>query len=117
MSTTENTRPRLGLGLVVLLVVLTVANVAGLVLGVSVWSAETTYGGDLGSLELLSILVTVVALTGLAGAWLRRPWGPRLYLAVQVAGLLFLLFTAPGAIALPTFVPLLLAGLLWFLAR
>jgi hypothetical protein len=27
-----------------------------------------------------------------------------------VAGLLFLLFTAPGAITSPTFVPLLLAG-------
>lgn len=117
MSTTENTRSRLGPGLVVLLVVLTLANVAGLVLEVSAWSWETTYGGDLGVLALLSILTTAVALAGLAGAWLRRPWGPPLYFAVQVAGLLCLVFAAPGAITLPTFMPLLLAGLLWFLAR
>ncbi|MBB4909634.1 hypothetical protein [Actinophytocola algeriensis] len=116
MTATENPRPRLRPGFTALLVIVTVANVAALVLAVAAWSEESTYGGDLTGLGMLSILVTVAALAGIAGAWLRRPWGPPLYFAAQAMGFLFLLFAAPDAITLFTFVPLALAGLLWFLA-
>jgi hypothetical protein len=116
MSTTENTRPRLRPGLIVLLVIVTVANVLALVIAVEAWYDETSHGGDLAGLAVLSLLLTVVALAGIAGAWLRRPWGPPLYFAAQALGFLILLFAAPEAITLLTFVPLALAGLLWFLA-
>ena len=116
MTTTENTRARLRPGLVVLLVVVTVANVFALVLAVQTWYDEMAYGGDLAGPAMLSLLVKTAALAGVAGAWLRRQWGPPLYFAAQVMGFLFLLFAAPEAIGPLTFVPLLLAGLLWFLA-
>jgi hypothetical protein len=115
MSTTENTRLRPGV--IVLLVVVTIANVLALVLAVEAWHDETTHGGDLAGLAMLSLLVTVAALAGITGAWLRKPWGPPLYFAAQAMGFLFLLFAAPDAIGLLSFVPLLLAGLLWYLAR
>jgi hypothetical protein len=116
MSMTETTRPRLRPGLIVLLVIVTLANLLALVIAVEAWYDETTHGGDLAGLAMLSLLLTVVALAGIVGAWLRRPWGPPLYFAAQAMGFLFLLVAAPDAITLLTFVPLVLAGLLWFLA-
>lgn len=112
----EHTRPRLGPGLIVLLVVVTVANLLALGVAIEAWHDDTTHGGDLAGLAMLSLLVTVAALAGIVGAWLRRSWGPPLYFAAQAMGFLFLLFAAPDAIGPLTFVPLLLAGLLWFLA-
>lgn len=116
MSTTEDTRPGLRPGLIVLMVIVTVANLFALWIAVEAWYDETTHGGDLAGLAMLSMLVTVAALAGITGAWLRRAWGPPLYFAAQAMGFLFLLFAAPDAITPLTFVPLLLAGLLWFLA-
>lgn len=116
MSTTENTRPRLRPGLIVLLVIVTVANVLALVIAAEAWYDEMAHGGDLAGLAVLSLLMTVAALAGIVGAWLRRSWGPPLYFAAQAMGFLFLLLAAPEAITLLTFVPLALAGLLWFLA-
>lgn len=115
-ESSENTRPGLRPGLVVLLVVITVANLFALVIAAQAWYDETTHGGDLAGIAMLSLLVTVAALAGLTGAWLRRSWGPPLYFAAQVMGFLFLLFAAPEAIGPLSLVPLLLAGLLWFLA-
>ena len=114
MSTTE--KARLRPGVIVLLVIVTIANVAAVVLAIDAWSVETSHGGDLGGLLMLSLLVTVVALVGIVGAWLQKRWGPPLYFATQAMGFLFLLFAAPDAITLFTFAPLVLAGLLWFLA-
>jgi len=116
MSTTENTRPRLRPVLVVLLVIVTIANVSALVLAVAGWSGETTYDSGLVDYAMFSVLLAVAALVGIAGAWQRRSWGPPLYFATQALGFLFLLFAAPDAIGTLTFVPLVLAGLLWFLA-
>jgi hypothetical protein len=116
MSTTENTRSRLRPGLIVLLVVVTVANVFALVIAGGTWYDEMVHGGDLAGIAALSMLVTVAALAGIAGAWRRRAWGPPLYAAAQAMGFLFLLFAAPEAITPLTVVPLALAGLLWFLA-
>lgn len=111
----------MGTGLIVLLVVITLANILALVIGIQAWYDEATHGGELDDLPMLAAVVTtfgaVVALAGIAGTWLRRKWGPPVYAGVQAAALLFLLVAAPEALGLFNFVPLLLAGLLWWLAN
>lgn len=116
MSTAERARPRLGPGLVVLLVVITVANLLALVIAVEAWYDEMDHGGDLVAPAALSAGLAVVALVGIGGAWSRQTWGPPLYLATQVLALVFALAAAPEALGPLFFVPLLLAGLLWLLA-
>jgi hypothetical protein len=107
----------MGAGLLVLLIVLTVANVASLVLTWGSWTAVSRDGGGLVDHDTLPLLASVIALVGLGGAWLMRSWGPPLYFATQALAFLFLVFAAPGAISLFTVMPVLLAGLLWFLSR
>ena len=116
MSTAERARPRLGPGLVVLLVVITVANLLALVVAVGAWYDEVDHGGDLVALAALSSGLAVVALIGVGGAWFRQKWGPPLYFAAQVLALVFVLAAAPEALGPLSFVPLFLAGLLWLLA-
>lgn len=112
-------RTKLGAGVIVLLVFISIANVLGLVIGVGVWGDEATHGGELDDLAMqaavATTLLSVVALVGIGGAWARRKWGPRTYFGAQAAGFLFAL--ALGAVGLLSFVPLLLAGLLWRFAE
>jgi hypothetical protein len=115
MTAKQAARPKLGAGVVVLLVIISVANVFALVLTVEAWQDEASHGGDLQGMAAFSALLTVIALVGVAGAWLRRTWGPGLYFGAQATGFVFLLIAAPSAISLLSFVPLLLAGLLWLL--
>jgi len=120
MTTSADTaRPRLGAGVIVLLVFISIANVLGLVIGIGAWEDEATHGGDLEDVTMqaavATTLLSVVALVGIGGAWARRKWGPRTYLGAQAVGFLFAL--ALGAVSLLSFVPLLLAGLLWRFAE
>lgn len=109
--------PRLGPGIVVLLVIITLANVFALAVGVMAWRDEAKYGGDLQGFLAIATLLVVVALVGIAGAWASKEWGATLYLGAQGTGFALTLFAAPEAIGLLSFVPLLLAGLLWLLTR
>jgi hypothetical protein len=109
--------PRLGPGIVVLLVIITLANVFALAVGVMAWQDEATHGGDLQAFLAIGTLLTVVALVGIGGAWARREWGATLYLGAQVTGFALTLFVVPAALGPLSFVPLLLAGLLWLLTR
>jgi hypothetical protein len=121
MSTSADAvaKPRLGAGVIVLLVFVSVANVVALAIGIGAWEDEATHGGDLEDLAMqaavATTLLSIVALVGIGGAWARRRWGPRTYLGAQAAGVLFALVL--GAVGLLSFVPLLLAGLLWWLAE
>jgi hypothetical protein len=119
MATRTVSRPRLGAGLAVLLGVVTVANLAALVLTVMAWVDEVDHGAELGdpalNLAVIGTLLSAAALVGVAAAWARRIWGPRLYVAAQVIG--FVLILALGAVGPLTFVPLLLAGVLWLVAE
>jgi hypothetical protein len=116
MATTERPRPRLGPGLIVLLVVISIANLLALAIIATALYDEVDHGGEVTGVAVLSLLTAVAALAGIAGAWARATWGPPLYFAAQATGFLVVLFAAPDAIGLLSFVPLLLAGLLWFLA-
>jgi hypothetical protein len=110
----------MGTGLIVLLVFVTLANVLALGIGIEAWYDEATHGGELDDLPMLGAVIatfgSVVALAGIAGAWLRRKWGPPVYAGVQASALLFVLVAAPEALSVFSFVSLLLAGLLWWLA-
>lgn len=119
MTTTPPTTPayRLRPGLIVLLAIISVANVLALVIAIGAWSDEASHGGDLEGLAILSTGLAVVALVGIGGAWARREWGPPLYFGAQVTGFLLVLFTMPDAIGPLSLVPLVLAGWLWALAR
>jgi hypothetical protein len=108
---------RLGPGIVVLLVIITLANVFALAVGVMSWRYEATHGGDLQGFLAIGTLLTVVALVGVAGAWARREWGATLYLGAQATGLALTLFAMPAALGPLSLVPLLLAGLLWLCTR
>lgn len=107
--------PRLGSGLIVLLTIVSIANVLALVLAVGMWQDEVSHGGDLVGLAVFSTGLTVAALVGIGGAWARREWGPPLYFGAQAVG--FVLALAVGVVGVMSFVPLLLAGVLWALAR
>lgn len=117
MSTVNEGRAKLRPALVVLLVFVTIANVAALALTVMAWQDELSHGGDLAGLMVFASLLTVIGLVGIGGAWARRSWGPPLYFGAQATGFLLTLVAAPSAIGPLTFVPLVLAGLLWALSR
>lgn len=109
----------MGAGLIVLLSLLTLANVAELVL--VFWTGSD--GAMLGSsvvdddptLWLLDLGVVLVALIALGGAWFCRKWGSRLYLALQLMSFLFALVS--GMVGMGMLVPLALAGLLFFIGE
>jgi hypothetical protein len=111
----------MSIGLIVLLGFVTLANGGALWLGIDTWYDEASQGGEIDDLPMLAAVVTtfgaVIALTGIAATWFRRKWGPPLYAGVQAAAFLFVLVAAPEALGLLNFVPLLLAGLLWWLAN
>ncbi|XVS61348.1 hypothetical protein ACQPYE_23925 [Actinosynnema sp. CA-299493] len=104
-------RVRKGGGIVVLLVLMTLANALVLVLGVVGWVDEVDHGAEWGddSLRLVVLLtaVSLVAVVGLVGAWFTRKWGPRLYVLTSGFSLLFGLLVSGGA----GFSPLNLVGL------
>ncbi|QQQ73768.1 hypothetical protein IOD16_21175 [Saccharothrix sp. 6-C] len=112
-NTTLRAEPRVkkGGGIVVLLVLMTLANALVLVLGVVSWVDEVDHGADWGDdpLRLVVLLtsVSVVAVVGLLGAWFTRKWGPRLYVLTAGFSLLFGLLVSGGA----GFSPLNLVGL------
>ncbi|ROP42355.1 hypothetical protein [Saccharothrix texasensis] len=112
-NTTLRAEPRVkkGAGIVVLLVLMTLANALVLVLGVVSWVDEVDHGAEWGDgpLRLVVLLtsVSVVAVVGLLGAWFTRKWGPRLYVLTAGFSLLFGLLVSGGA----GFSPLNLVGL------
>jgi hypothetical protein len=63
------------------------------------------------------MLLAVIGLAGIGGAWAMREWGATLYLGAQATAFALTLFTMPDAIGPLSFVPLLLAGVLWLLTR
>jgi hypothetical protein len=117
MTVSKAERSRLSAGLVVLLAVISLANVFALVVALMLWEDEASHGGDLVGLAVFSALLSVIGLVGIGGAWARREWGPTLYLGAQATGLVFVLIAQPAALGPLTFVPLLLAGVLWALTR
>ncbi len=113
MTTTP--APRLRPGLIVLLTIVSIANVIGLVLTIELWHDEASHGGDLVGLAGTTTVLTVGALIGIGGTWARQDWGPPLYFGAQAVA--FVLALALGVVGVVSFVPLLLAGALWALAR
>jgi hypothetical protein len=115
--TVSKAETRRGPVLVVLLVIVSVVNLLALAIGVEAWYDEAAHGGDLQGLRAIGTLLAAIGLAGIAGAWARREWGATLYLGAQCTGFALTLFTMPETIGLLSFVPLLLAGLLWLLTR
>jgi hypothetical protein len=111
-TTARHAEPRAkkGAGIVVLLVLMTLANVLVLVFGVVGWVDEVDHGAEWGddSLQVVVLLtlVSLVAVIGLAGAWFTRKWGPRLYVLTAGFSLLFGLVISGGE----GFSPLSLVG-------
>src|SRR5262245_64607713 len=114
---TAKAETRRGPGLVVLLVIASLANLFALAVGIMAWYDEATHGGDLQGLRAIGTLLAVIALVGIAGAWAMREWGATLYLGAQATAFVLTLFAVPDAIGPLSFVPLLLAGVLWLLTR
>lgn len=125
-TTAENSTGRtarrapMATGLVVLLAFVTLANGAALWRGIVTWYDEATHGGELDDLPMLGAVVAtfgaVLALACITATWLRRRWGPPAYLGVQAAAFVFVIVVAPEALSVFSFISLLLAGLLWWLA-
>lgn len=61
---------------------------------------------------VFSMIVTVVGLVGLGGAWATRKWGPRLYLAAVLLDRLAALIAVPESFTPITIVGVLLAVVL-----
>lgn len=114
-SMTTTPVPRLRPGLIVLLTIVSIANAFGLVLAIEMWHDEVSHGGDYVGLAVFTTGLTVLALVGIGGAWARRDWGPPLYFGAQAVG--FLLALVVGVVGFVSFMPLLLAGVLWAMAR
>ena len=112
-TTARQAEPRAGksAGIIVLLVLMTLANALMLVVGAASWVDEVDHGAEWGddSLQLVVLLtlLSLVAVVGLAGAWFTRKWGPRLYVLTAGFGLLFGLLVSGGA----GFSPLNVVGL------
>ena len=102
-------RPRRSARITVLLSVLTLVNAGGLVLATYLLAEAGRHSRD-GETGLLafSVVVAVVGLVGLGGAWSLRKWGPRVYLAAIVVDRIVALIALPDV----TTVPVLLGGLL-----
>ncbi len=101
-------RPRKSTGMVVLLVVLTLANSLSLLVGLMGWADEVEHGAEMDEPLLQAFvfgsLISVVALVGIGGAWATRIWGPRLYAGCVVVSVLMSVFILHG------FSPLSLIG-------
>lgn len=118
MTVSKAGRARLGVGMVVFLGLLTVANVLALAMAIMLWVDEVDHGGDLVGLAVFSALLSVIGLIGAGGAWARREWGPTLYLGAQATVVVFVLIAAPTPSTLgPPMFMLALAGMLWLLTR
>jgi hypothetical protein len=111
-------RVKKGAGMIVLLVLVSLANAFVLVLSVGAVADAAEHGDeDLLPLLLLSTGLTVVAVVGLVGAWLTRKWGPRLYVGVAGVSLVLGLVIAEGAISPFSLVGVALAVGLWLTAE
>jgi hypothetical protein len=89
-------RPRKSTGVVVLLVLLTIGNIVALIMVFAAWADLGSHGDDQAAgLLVFSVILALVALTGLGGAWATRKWGPRLYLGAVVLDRVVALVAAP----------------------
>jgi hypothetical protein len=110
-------RTKKSAGAVVLLTLMTLSNVLVLVLGVSAWADAIDHGDeDLMLPAALTVIVSVVAIVALGGAWFTRLWGPRVYVVLAGAGLIL------GIIVSHAFSPLSLVSVglavaLWLIAE
>ncbi|NIJ11130.1 hypothetical protein FHU38_001474 [Saccharomonospora amisosensis] len=106
----------LGKPVVVLLTLLTLANVYAMVSGVALVADEFEHGRELDDLStrlaVLSLVEAVVSLAFLTAAWLRRLWGVHAYLAVKVVMVLLISVAARQFVPL-ALLPALLGVLLW----
>ncbi|MCT2583449.1 hypothetical protein [Actinophytocola gossypii] len=100
-----------------LLALVTAANGLALVLNIDGWVRRASGPGSVGEAVLnpasVGTALSVVALVGIVGTWLRRTWGPPLYFATQTIGFVLHLVVGAGLVGA---VPLALAGLLWWSA-
>ena len=102
-------RPRLTTGLIVLLAALTLVNVAALVVITIGLQNAVDHGDEDGAgLGIFGLVVNLVCLVALGGAWCARRWGPRLYLAAVVVDRLAVLVVMPAAF----FAPAVILGLI-----
>lgn len=119
----ESTEPRAGkgAGTIVLLVLLSIANVLTLGLAVTTWIDEVDHGAEFDDRVLqaavITTFLTVVALAGLYGAWLTRQWGPRTYVGVGGVSLVVGLILSEGNVSPLSFVGIALAVVLWLIAE
>ncbi|EHR52067.1 hypothetical protein SacmaDRAFT_3864 [Saccharomonospora marina XMU15] len=106
----------LGKPVVVLLTVLTLANVYAMVSGVALVADEFEHGSELDDLSarlaVLSLAEAVVSLGFLTAVWLRQLWGVHAYLAVKVVMVLLISVAARHFVPL-ALLPTLLGVLLW----
>lgn len=97
-SPEPGSRPRKSGGVNVLLGVLTFFNVVSFFLvGAGLGDAIDHGDEELEGLLTASLLINLVALVALGGAWATRKWGPRLYLGAVVLDRLVVLVVLPEA--------------------
>jgi predicted MFS family arabinose efflux permease len=114
----SDARPRKGVGIIVLLVILSLANTFVLIIGIGAWADAVSHGDDdsVGPIAVATIM-TAIALAGIGGAWFTRKWGPRLYLVVSATSLVLGLIIFPGSFSLLGLVGVGLAVGLWLNAE
>jgi hypothetical protein len=108
----------MGPAYLVLLYVIVIANVVALFRGVgTVLYEQDLVDSDYFGLALLLLFVVVVGMVALGGGVFKQVWGPRLYFGTQVTAFLLVLVAASELLTVLSIVPILLAGLLWWLAE
>lgn len=106
-------RPRRSGGVNVLLGFLTFSNVvAFFVVGSALGSAVDHGDDEFTRLLQVSLLINVIALVALGGAWATRKWGPRLYLGAVLVDRLVALIALEGSFPPVAAVGIVLAILL-----
>jgi hypothetical protein len=104
-----STNPSKSVGVVILLSMITLFNLVTLMRVASLLTNEAKHGGlddKQGAVLAFGLLLCIVGLVGIGGAWRTRKWGPQLYLGALVVD------RAVALVADPSFFsPLLLIGI------
>jgi hypothetical protein len=105
-------------GMIFVLSLLTLSNAFGLLLGIVGWADHGSRSDDeLLRAAIFTTFLSAAALVALGGAWFTKLWGPRVYAATAVLGLIIGLANSQGAFSPTSLMNVAVAIGLWITAE